>query len=386
MRIMRALSHATIGAVLLAAAFIAPLALAGTSDISEISDIKDGTRDSRDIRAVWFDAETNDTLDATMNLTALESYTNPQEIPNLPTTEYEVYFSVGDKNYSVACAVPVHGPFGVFIAFDIRSVTYANSTSNPTETQLSTITGTYDVAAHTIRYSIPKIQIGEPKAGTHLTRTWAAVWNTNRGQTDRTSEDRAPNAGYGMDYIVRGSAGAEIIDVQLTAENNTLKVSPSEPAKFKVTVLNNGTSQVSLELHNSTPADKGWSCNLSIVDMTLNNGSSRIAFVTVSCPRNARLNSTGIFSIYATVHTGKQNSTSKTLLLTAVVDYIPPAEQGSPNPIVAFINWIKAHPKDFIMYLTVIIVVVAAVSVAALLMRRSSRKKRELSAQAPART
>jgi len=386
MRIMRALGPVAIVAALLAAAFIVPPALAGTPNDPEISDIKDGTRDSRDIRMVWFGDETNDTIDATMNLTALESYTNPQEIPNLPTTEYEVYFSVGDQNYSVACTVPVHGPLGVFIAFDVRTVTYGNSTSNPTETSVSSFSGTYSVSTQSITYPIPKAQIGQPKAATHLSKTWAAVWNTNRGQTDRTLEDRAPNAGYGKDYIVRGQAGAEIIDVQLTAENSTLTVSPAEPARFKVTVLNNGTSQVSLELHNSTPSDSGWTCELSLVNMTLLNGSYKVAYVTISCPRNAKRNTTAAFTIWATVHAGQQNATTKYLLLTAVVDYIPVKENTSSNPFSAFINWIKAHPKDFMMYLVVIIVLVILAGVAAFAVRSSRRKRQELSDQVPAQT
>jgi len=386
---MRALSLAAIGAVILAAAFMAPSALAGTADQPEISDINDGTRDSRDITAVWFDDETNMSLSATMNLTALESFTSFSDLANLPNTEYEVYFSIGEKNYSIVCRVPVHGPVGLTIQWDVRSVVYdSNGTGNPTETSLGTggISGTYNVGTHLIVYTVDKNTLGDPKAGAHLAKTWAAVWNKDRGQAERSLEDRAPNAGYGRDYIVRGSAGAEVIDVQLTASNSTLKVSPSEPAKFAVTVLNNGTSPVSLELYNSTPSLTGWTCELSLVNMTLSTNSSRVAYVTLSCARNAKLNVTGSVTIWAVVHVGNQNSTSKSLLLSAVVDYIPPKTASSSNPFTAFINWIKAHPKDFAMYLIVIIVVVAAVSVAAIFVRRSSRKKRELSAQAPART
>jgi hypothetical protein len=385
MRIIRSLSPAALGALLLAAAFIAPMALAGTADDSEISDIKDGTRDARDIRAVWFDGETNETIDATMNLTALDSYTNPQEIPNLPTTEYEVYFSVGDKNFSAACSVPVHGPAGLFIGFDIRSVTYGNSTSNPTETQISTINGVYTVSAHTIRFTIPKVQIGEPKAGTHLSKTWAAVWNKDRGQAERSLEDRAPNAGYGKDYVIRGSSGAEIINIELTAENGTMPVRPGEPARFKVTVLNNGTSQVSLELHNSTPPDKGWTCSISTENLTLSINRTILVTVTIACPRDARNGTTETITILALVHSGNQNSTSKTLLLTAVVDYIPPKQDTSSNPFTAFINWVKAHPKEFYMYIAIVAVIVSG-AVGAVAVRRISRRKRQLSAQSPTQT
>jgi len=388
MRIMRALGPAAMVAVMLAASLFVQPALAGTADDPEISDIHDGTRDSRDIRAVWFGDETNDTITATMNLTALESYTNPGEIPNLPTTEYEVYFSVGDQNYSVACTVPVHGPLGVFIAFDVRTVTYPNATGNPTETSVATFTGTYSVSAHTITYPFQKSSIGQPKSGAHLSRTWAAVWNTNRGQTERTLEDRAPNAGYGKDYVIRGQTGAEIIDVQLTAENATMAVSPAEPARFKVMVFNNGTSQVTMELHNSTPSDKGWTCALSNENLTLPVNKSVQVTLTVTCPKDAKRNTTGVFSLYATIHTGKQNATSKYLLLTAVVDYIPPQQTASNNPFVNFFNWIKSHPKDFTMYVGVIIVLIIVAAIAAYAVRSRARKRQELEPgpQAPART
>jgi hypothetical protein len=384
MRIMHALSPAALCAVLLAAAFIAPSALAGTADIPEISDIKDGTRDSRDILAVWFDGETNDTIDATMNLTALESYTNPQEIPNLPTTEYEVYFSVGDKNYSVACSVPVHGPVGLLISFEIRSVTYVNATSEPTETRIATFSGTYSVSSHTIQYPISKTEIGEPKAGTHLSKTWAAVWNTNRGQTDRTLEDRAPNAGYGMDYIVRGSAGAEIIDVKMSTDTPDVHFKPNEKAEFKLNVLNNGTSTVNIALSNQT-VDKGWTCTLSNENLTLPVNKTIVVTVTVTCPRDAKNNTTEKIYIGARVRTGTNQTGSASIILTAVVDYIPPATTTSSNPLTAFINWIKAHPKDFYMYLGIIIAVIVVLAVAVIAVR-SIRKKRELSAGAPAQT
>jgi len=155
MMLHRAISPAALCAILLAAAVWVPAALAGTSSQPEISDPSgDGTRDSRDITEVWFDGETNTSINATMNVSALESFTGIPDISNLPTTEYEVYFTVGERNYSVACTVPVHGPLGLRISFGVRTVTYSgNGTTNPSETQVTTFTGSYDTG--TISSSSP---------------------------------------------------------------------------------------------------------------------------------------------------------------------------------------------------------------------------------------
>ena len=380
---MRALGPAALFAVLMAAAFIALPVLAGTTESPEIKDPKgDGTRTTRDITEVWFDGETNSTINATMNLTSLESYTSIGDLSNLPTVEYEVYFSVGDKNYSVACTAPVHGPTTLRIAFDLRSVTYGNDTNNPVETRISTFTGSYSTSSNTIRYPFPKSGIGDPKAGTHLTKTWAAIWAKNFGQSNRSLEDRGPNSGYGLDYIVRGAAGAEIIDVRLSVDNSTLTVKPNEPASFSLKVANNGTSQVTLELFNSSPRNAGWTVYLQLENLTLLNGSSRVVTVTISCPRDAKLNSSETISVYAVVHAGKQNSTSGSVYLTAVVNYIPPKVDTGGNPLTAFVNWMKGHPKDFAIYLGVIVAVIVALTATGMLVRRINRKKRAMQAEA----
>lgn len=382
---MRAMSPAALCAVVMAASFIALPVLAGTTDNPEIKDPKgDGTRTTRDIVEVWFDGETNSTINATMNLTSLESYTNIGDISNLPTVEYEVYFSVGDKNYSVACTAPVHGPTTLRIAFDLRSVTYGNDTNNPTETRISTFTGTYSTSTHTLKYPFPKSGLGDPKAGTHLTKTWAAIWNKNFGQSNRSLEDRAPNSGYGLDYIVRGAPGNEIIDVRLSADNTTLTVKPNEPARFTLRVTNNGTSQVTAELFNSSPRSSGWTVKLSLENLTLINGTSKVVFVTVSCPRNAKLNSSETISVYAVVHAGKQNATSGSVYLTAVVNYIPPKVDTSSNPVTAFVAWMKGHPRDFALYMGVIVVLIVALTAAGIMVRRINRRKRAMEAESGA--
>ncbi len=318
------------GALVLAAALLVPVA--GASEAQpEITDVKGDSlslKESRDLTAAFFHTETNDSFMVSLNLTSLESYTNPNDIPDVPTTEYEVYFSVADENFAAACRVPVHGPFGFTIQFDFRAVSYGNNTT--VESSLGTLSGcTYDVADHLITYLVPKTLFTNLTAGTHLMKTWAAVYSKNFQDDQRRIEDRGPNSGYGKDYIVRGTAGAEIIRVKLEADNQTQPCAPNDPAVFRISVFNDGTSQVTVDFFNGT-VEKGWTLDLSLDNMTLNPNVTRTMTVTVGCPRNAANRTEMTVSFHGKVRAGSQNDTTNTVYLTARVDYIPPKPPVEP--------------------------------------------------------
>jgi hypothetical protein len=366
MRIIRPGAIAAAGIILLIASLVPSSVLAGTPDVPEITDPSGDSKSgkqSRDIIGVWFDGETDTQLNMTMNLTVLDSFTGISDLQNLPTTEYEVYFRCKDKNYAAACKVPVHGPAGLTIQGELRSVTYGNSTDETTETTLSTITPIYTVAAHTIKLTVSKTDIGDPPAASHLSNTWAAVWNKNWGEANRSIEDRAPNAGYGRDYIIRGAAGAEILKVELTAESSTQTGSLNEPAHFKLSLFNNGTSTVNVHLMNATPS-KGWTCDFQTLNLTIGQNASKVAYLDIQPARDSKNGTREYTMVWATVSTGNQNATTDKITLTTVVSFIPPAAGPEKNFFDKFLQWIKDNPKTAPIFIGAPIAAVVGIAIA----------------------
>lgn len=377
MKIIHKLSLAMAGALVLAAALVLPVATASEAQ-PEVTDVKGDAasgKDSRDLIAAYFHGEDEDTFKVNLTLTSLESFTNINDLPNAPTTEYEVYFSVGDVNYAVACRVPVHGPFGITIQFDLRSVSYGNNST--TETSLGTLTGClYDVNDHNIMWLVPKPQLHNLTAGMHLTKTWAAVYNKNFGESQRKMEDRGPKDGYGKDYIIRGT-DSEVIDVKLTAENQTQPCKPNEPASFKLSVFNNGTSQVSIVLFNSTPDRKGWTVEFSLPNLTIQANVTRTIAVTVSCPRDAARGTSVTITVHGKVTASGTNQTaqSNSLTLTSTVDFVPPkpVEESFLAKLVKFFT----KPTVWTYLVIALVVLAIAGGGAAAALRRMRLKRAE---------
>lgn len=376
MRIIRPGIIAAAGIILLLASTVPSTVLAGTSEIPEITDPSGDSKSgkqSRDIIGVWFDGETDLIINITLNITALESFTGISDIQNLPTTEYEAYFRCKDKNYAAACKVPVHGPGGLTIQGELRSVTYGANPDDTTETSIGSITPSYNVALHTIRLTVNKADIGSPEATSHLSNSWAAVWNKNWGESNRSIEDRAPNAGFGRDYIIRGAAGHEVIKVELTADSSTQTGSPNEPAHFRLTVYNNGTSLVNVQMVNSTPS-KGWTCDFQTSNLTLSTNMSKTAFLDIHPSRDAKNGTKEYTRVWAIVTVGNQTDRSNEVTLTTVVSFIPPKPPAEKNFFEKFLQWIKDNPKTAPMYLGGVIAAIVGVSVAIFAYSRLKRK------------
>ena len=384
MNIIRDLCLAAIGVLIIAAAAMPLSALAGTSDQPEITDVAGDSATSlkyMDLTAAWFHDEANSTFEINMTVSALQSFTPKQDIKNIPTTEYEAYFSVGDSNFAVACKVPVHGPLGVTIQFDIRKVTYSNNTNTTAETSMNALNGCkYDVTNHNIKWNVTKSSVGNLTAGTHLTKTWAAVYNKNIGDSQRKMEDRGPNSGYGRDFILTGTAGGAFADVELSADSTLQECKPGTPAIFKVSVLNNGTSQVTVAMLNITP-DKGWALDFSTPNLTLTVNRTLVVTVYIYCPRDARNGTNETVSVYGTVLYGNNQTaaTKNTLYLTARVNYIPPKPIEDTLLVKVGKFFTKPTLVTYIVYMLIVLAVVGG-SVGAAMRSRSRRRKEALAA------
>jgi len=365
------------GLLVLPALFAAFAATASEAQ-PEVTDVKGDSasgKDSRDLTAAFFHTETNDSFKVSLNLTALESYTNPNDLTNAPTTEYQVYFSVAGDNYTVVCRVPVHGPFGFTIQYEIRSVEYKGTTT--VETQMASLSGcTYSPNDHLISWLVQKTHFSNLTAGTHLTKTWAAVYNRNFGDSERRIEDRGPNSGFGKDYIIRGSSGADIIDVKLSVDNVTQPCKPNEAATFRISVFNNGTSQVSVHLANSTPDKNGWIVELALSNLTIPANYTRTVNLVVSCPRDAANGTSLTVTVSGSVTTpGNQTGQTNSLTLVATVNYIPPKPPETPwwRQLLDF--FLKPTVLTYVVYVLMVLAIVGAAAQAAV--SRARRKREE---------
>ncbi|MGQ9582289.1 MAG: COG1470 family protein [Thermoplasmatota archaeon] len=361
-------------------------ALAGDENLPEI---KDGSGDSasgknaHDVLSAWFHDETNDTIDITLHTESLELYTDPSELPNLPTYEYEVYFTIGETSYAVVCRVPVHGPFGITIQFGLNSVQYSdgNESEEPVEESMGTLNEcSYNPGNSTIHWVLPKLSVGSPEAGTHLTGTWAGVWSRNFSETARRLEDRAPNSGYGLDYIVRGATGGEVLRLEMSVDNATGTCRPNEPAVYRLTLLNNGTTGLNVEMVNSTMPE-GWNCTFSLDTLHILNGSSRIITVYIYCPRSARNGTVETTTVTANIQSSDNISgPPASVTLTTVVFYLPPRALDMPNPLLKLLNALRSNP--LYLYSIIGLVALVAVASAAGAAVRHRRKKKAVRAEA----
>ncbi len=380
---MRFVGGAGLGAslLLIIASLATPPALAGDENNPEV---RDGPGDStsgksaRDVLTSWFHDETNDTIDITLHTSSLELYTDPSDIPNLPTCEYEVYFTIGESNYAVVCRVPVHGPLGITIQFGLNSVQYgdSNESEDVTEESLGSLSEcSYNPTNSTIHWVLPKLSIGSPEAGTHLTGTWAGVWSRNFGESARRLEDRAPNSGFGLDYVVRGATGGEVLRLEMSVDNATQTCKPNEPAVYSLTLLNNGTTELNVEMVNSTMRE-GWNCSFSLDTLHILNGSSRIVTVYISCPRSAKNGTVEMTTVTANIQS-QSNITGPpaSVTLTTTVFYLPPKALDTTNPFLRLLNTLRSNPLLLYSLLGLVILIVAAAGATVTYRRRKKALK-----------
>lgn len=348
--------------------------LAGSSDDPEITDETGdavSNKSSHDIVSAWFGDETNDTISVYMNVTSLEPWTKLQDIPNLPTTEYEIYFTLNNENYAVVCVVPVHGPLGATISFELRKVSYGNDT-NLTEERIDTVDGRYYSANGTIEWEIQKTAIGNPKEGDKITSIWSAVWFRKFGDNDRTLEDRAPDTGYGRDYTVRGKAG-EWYEVIITAEVYSMNISIAEKAVFEITVANNGSSRVSIIMANSTPS-KGWTCDISPEKLTLAVRENKTVRVSMAPPRDAKNGTVEVISVWANIIVDSNTTKrSDSISLKVTVIYMAPEKPEEADMLGKIFRWFQQNKDNLIMAIVIIVVLIVIVAIF-----HGARKKKKM--------
>lgn len=269
-------------------------------------------KSSQDILWGFMGYETNDTFAVQLGMKTLDTYTDPSLIQSLPIITYEFYFTIKGVNYAAAAQVPVHGPFGIDISFSVMQVEY-NGTTPSKENSKGSATGRYDAAHGTINMTISKSTVGGVDAGDRATNLWCGVWSKQRSSginmTPRVLQDRAPDTGYGKEFIYVGSPEGQVIALELTTTSTlNQNVTAFGSVKFNLTVFNNGSSMVQVGLRNGTVNPK---FNVSFSPLSMNLEPGRYAnitmYVKIKDIRNTKDGETATISVWAETNIG--NST-----------------------------------------------------------------------------
>lgn len=306
--------------------------------LDQENDSKSG-KSTRDLVWAYMGHEDNETVNAVIGVSALETFTNPSDILNFPVIDYKLYFTVLGVNYAAVATVPVHGPFGIDIMYELRTVQY-NGSQVSEETQKSSITSAeYDPVNGIINMTIPKSELGNPLEGDIAEGLWAAIYSRQRegnfNLSDPELEDRAPNFGYGKRYIFIGSAGNEVIRIEISTGDSTSGnvTSMFVTLKFEISVYNNGTTSLLIDM-NATQY-KGWSISFGS-QRSFSLGEQELENVTLSVrvtnPRDVEDFNNKDISIQVVAETNLGNETdmdmrySNTLTFNVKAD-LPPAKE-----------------------------------------------------------
>jgi hypothetical protein len=258
-RIKALLTFVLVVLLLVAPFNLSPRVRAGDINNPEIVDTEGDSasgKTSHDILWAFMGYETNDTFAAVMGMKTLDTFTDPSQIQTVPVTTYEFYFTIKGVNYAATASVPVHGPFGIDIRFALNTVEY-NGTTPSKETNKASITGRYDAAHGMINMTVTKSSVGGVEPGDRATNLWCGVYSKQRSSginmTTPVLEDRAPDNGYGTDFIYVGSPEGQIVALDLsTSSNLPQNITAFTPLKFELSVFNNGTNSVVVTMRNGT--------------------------------------------------------------------------------------------------------------------------------------
>lgn len=348
-----------VSAVLVVALMAAALAAyAGTADDPEVGDSTgDSTtgRDSHDLTAAWVDAEENSTVTLKMRMTALDTISPRDDWLNLPSSIYELYFTVKEDDYALRSNVPVHGPFAAFTGYSLYKVEYGDA-GNMTYESVGSVSGQYLVNDGDISFLLDKTDIGSPSKGDLMENMWAAIYFQPRGGSRETVDEALSYEFPGRKYTFRGEF-TQLYDVRLTSANSTIETPNNAVASFNITVHSDSTTDVEVNMTNrSLPA--GYFVNWSrVMPVPVNEGESVSFLLLITVPENATNGTDISFPIWGEFYTeeGQKLETDQLNLLLRV-RFIPPkkatVERSIPQQMLDFLK-----DNMWLVYLIIVVVV-----------------------------
>jgi hypothetical protein len=236
----------------------ATIVLAGDINNPDVVDSEGDSvsgKTSQDILWGYMGHETNSTFAVVMGMKSLETFTDPSQISSIPITEYEFYFTIHGVGYGARATVPVHGPFGIDIRWELYTVEYNGSTTPSKETSKGTLsTARYDAAGGIVNMTINKADVGGIAQGDEATNLWCAVYSKQRSSginfTTPVMQDKAPDNGYGLDFIFIGNPGEKIYRLELITDSaRNRNITAFETLTFEMTVLNNGSNANQIQIN-----------------------------------------------------------------------------------------------------------------------------------------
>jgi len=378
-RIKAILAFALVVVLLVAPLNMSPRVRAGDINNPEVVDTEGDSvsgKTSQDVLWGFMGYETNDTFALTMGMKTLDTFTDPSVISTVPVTTYEFYFTVKGVNYAATASVPVHGPFGIDIRFELMSVEY-NGTTPSKETNKASMTGSYDAAHGMINMTVSKSSLGGVEAGDRATNLWCGVYSKQRSSginmTAPVLQDRGPDNGYGGEFIFVGSPEGQIVALELSTSSKQMQnITAFVTLKFDLSVFNNGTNTDLVVMRNDT-VNSHFNISFSspASGFTLEKGRSANITMAVKIKdlRNTKDGETISFSIWAETNTG--NSTHPVMvpsnkIIFTVQASIPATPVKPPTGTAKFFDDMSKffrNNKNTVLGLIILLIVLAVVLV-----------------------
>jgi hypothetical protein len=351
--------------MLLLAAFVlfAVSVSAGSSENPEITDAaEDPTtgRTAHDIVRGWA-TDDNSTITVVIEVTGLDAFSPMDDWRTLPTSVYEYYFTVEEKNYAARATIPVHGLLAAFASFSLFEVKYGSGEGLNYTSVDDSITGRYSVNTNTIEVDVDKSAVGTPSPGDVMSHMWARTFFQPRGG-DREEVDTAMSfSAPGRNYTITG-ASSQYYSIHLRAQNVTVIGKPREVVTFNISIVSTSTTDVEVNLTNrALPA--GYYINFSrLMPIPVPQGSTVAILVLISIPGNASNTTDLPFTLFGSFETEEgEVRYIDDLNLMVKVRFIP---VRPPEENLNALQWFwKRIIVPYQWYIVAAIVAVVAVSV-----------------------
>lgn len=139
----------------------------------------------------------------------------------------------------------------------------------------------------TISILVPKEIIGSPYRGDSLTNTYAETQFEAFGVI-ATQRDRAPDEGYGRDYIFKYDPTIGTVELKIDGSSSKTVSSPGGTAVYKFTLTNTGNDDADISMMESGTLPSGWDATFDRNTVHLGAGKSTQVNLTVKTSSDAQ--------------------------------------------------------------------------------------------------
>jgi hypothetical protein len=206
------------------------------------------------------------------------------------------------------------------------------------------------------------------------TNLWCAIYSKQRSSginmTAPVLQDRAPDQGYGADYTFIGNPAEVIVDIELsTTSALSANITATSRLRFDLSVFNNGTNTVQVNMTNSTATPK-FSVSWSPATMTIEPGHSQNVSLFVNI-KDLRLTKDGdVLNLQVWAETNTGNATNPMIKSSGIIMFkvtaslpAPPPTKKTTSIIEQIATFFRDNKNPLLGLLVVLIVLVIGVVV-----------------------